>query len=641
MLRPQGLKLIKNRVNGVNGANGINRITAISFSPRNFASTTSSNSKSNQSKFTNHTVISSKLEVTPPAELLFTEQQFHNEDHQQIQKIPDSKSELTKSEKLGHVSLKEYAESTKFEVWSTANSFKQSSGLYVYNLNPKTKKIDFKFRGPVKKLLLYQLKKSRASQETIDNLTKWEWFKIYCGFLIKFYLALKLTMYCSGVVTTYSVIQNELEDKEQIRWEFSKSDNQGLKKKYGNLSNAKVQRKRVAEAALKMFFDKKFIPSEEFVDEFFEDSDEVPYHQKLKDFTGENTEKTVVSNKWNSGVEWAKIWYPGNNFVRRWLFQKYLEVTGTDLKERIGFDLPEYIPTKGFIETLHYYISGKSDIYKYLIYLKTSQIKKYRVIDIIHSENEIVYEYQLMDRADKIREPSYLVVQLNEEKVENGNYTVKIKGVYDYTTGKLPWPHTWSLRVDALFNEPDSFFNTIYADKSSIFDRLPIDDKFKPFNWENSNVLSTKRVMFNKHIQWKVLNSTIQRHSEALDYLQNDKNFEENKDKISHEFLTDLNPGLISGDRLQYFFLKCYRVKYTMQMFERWITNADWEKLNSGLLYKLQRTVVELHRKRMAEKTLVDLDIEFGGAQRQQIKAVSSNSIQISDEKVLAASAKS
>jgi len=633
MLRPQGLKLLQSRINRTNR---ISISPKLSFQNRNSASTTS-----DSSKFTNHTVISSKSEVSPPQELLFTEQQFQNEEHQQIQKIPDSNTGLTKSEKLGHVSLKEYAESTKFEVWSTANSFKQSSGLYVYKMNPNTKNIEFKFRGPVKKLLLYQLKKSRASQETIDNLTKWEWFKIYCGFLIKFYLALKLTMYTMGVVTTYSVVQNELEDKEQIRWEFSKSDNQGLKKKYGNLSNAKVQRKRVAEAALKMFFDKKFIPSEGFVDEFFEDSDEVPYHQKLKDFTGEDTEKTVVSNKWNSGVEWAKIWYPGNNFVRRWLFQRYLEVTGTDLKEKLGFDLPEYIPTKGFIETLHYYISGKEDIYKYLIYLKTSQIKKYRVIDIIHSENEIVYEYQLMDRADKVREPSYLVVQLNEAKLENGSYTIKIKGVYDYTTGKLPWPHTWSLRVDALFNERDTFFNTVYADKSSIFDRIPIDDKFKPFNWENSNVLSTKRVMFNKHIQWKLLNSKIQKYSEALDYLKNDANFEGKDVKISNDYLTDLHPGLVSGDRLQYFFLKCYRVKYTMQMFERWVKNGDWEKLNDGLLYKLQRTVVELHRKRMAEKTLVDLENEFGGAQHKQIKAASVKNVKIPDVTVLAASAKS
>ena len=68
------------------------------------------------------------------------------------------------------------------------------------------------------------------------------------------------------------------------------------------MSNAKVQRKRITEAALKMFFDKKFLPSEDYINEFFEESDEVPYEQKLYDLNGEER-KTVITNKWNSDFE--------------------------------------------------------------------------------------------------------------------------------------------------------------------------------------------------------------------------------------------------------------------------------------------------------------------------------------------------
>merc|ERR1712050_734382 len=156
--------------------------------------------------------------------------------------------------------MKEYKESAKFELWSTANPIKKASGLYVYQLNPKTNNIEFKFRGPVKTILYKQARRFGKDQQFLDSLTRWQWFKLYLGLFLKAYFILKFTVWMFGHTGTYLIKQDQFENKSQIRWEFSKHDNETLKKRYGNLSNAKVQRKRVTEAAMKMFFDKKFFP---------------------------------------------------------------------------------------------------------------------------------------------------------------------------------------------------------------------------------------------------------------------------------------------------------------------------------------------------------------------------------------------
>ena len=67
---------------------------------------------------------------------------------------------------------------------------------------------------------------------------------------------------------------------------------------------------------------------------------------------------------------------------------------GETLNEKVDFPLPEYFPTKGYIETPYYVIGGIDEIFKYANFLKISKKNDYKVHQIIYLRDKVVIEYK-------------------------------------------------------------------------------------------------------------------------------------------------------------------------------------------------------------------------------------------------------
>lgn len=364
----------------------------------------------------------------------------------------------------------------------------------------------------------------------------------------------KWLMYFNGDMHGHTTDYEALGKEKKQKYDFTPEENENLTIIYGSLTNAKLARKPLVDFVTAGFFSQGKVPSQSEIEKYFlcpDDKDR--YENVSKTLIGDHVEYPNYierSREFMMGpLWWYRLWKdafamdkhltPKNitaayqqsegalwmiDFVRRirTLCDKVHDDGShydEDLQNKLGFKLPKYMPSQGYVCTPSYIVTGPADIQKYFSYLRMSSSAIFKVTKETHLSNKLVLEYHELDLVTKERSETHaLVCELSPASKDT---PAKIERVYDlYYCAPMDVYH-WS--VKPFIGDDSESMNALHYPLHPLFPVHP----FIPLsrNWYirhnlNGSYSSGMQVFRHKQNKWNYISYQIEQQLKVSEDLE-------------------------------------------------------------------------------------------------------------------------